>query len=485
MSREILELQPKLLWKSFYELTQVPRPSKHEDKIQKFMYNFGQGLGLETIKDEVGNIIIRKPATTGMENKKGVVLQAHLDMVPQKNAGVTHDFEKDPIQTYIKDGWVHAKETTLGADNGIGVAAIMAVLASNDVEHGAIEALFTCDEETGMTGAQELKSNVLHGDILMNLDSEDEGELYVGCAGGIDGEAEYSYDTEECPVNHKGFELHIQGLQGGHSGMDIHKGKGNANKLLVRFLKSFDSLGIRIAEMEGGSLRNAIPREAHAFIALPNDKKDDFEQAVCEYKQILRKEYEDTEPSIDVVIKSVGTPASVIVKKDAVAIINSLLVCPNGVVRMSTAMENLTETSNNLARVEVRDGKMLVQCLMRSSSESAKAALVDTFKAVFELIGANVAVFGAYPGWQPNMKSSILSAMQEVYKNTFGKTPEIKAVHAGLECGLLGAIYPNWDMISFGPTIRSPHSPNERVNIDTVNKFWIFLKESLKNIPNK
>lgn len=485
MSKEILELKPELLWKSFYELTQVPRPSKHEDKIQKFMYDFGKNLGLETIKDEVGNIIIRKPATPGMENKKGVVLQAHLDMVPQKNAGVTHNFEKDPIKTYIKDGWVHAEDTTLGADNGIGVAGIMAVLASNDIEHGLVEGLFTCDEETGMTGAQELKPNILQGDILMNLDSEDEGELYVGCAGGIDGEAEYTYQTEECPMNHKGFELHIKGLQGGHSGMDIHKGKGNANKLLVRFFKTFENLGIRLAEMEGGSLRNAIPREAHAFIALPSDKKADFEKAVATYKQIIQKEYEDTEPTVDVIIKSVGTPDEVIVKKEASNIVNSLLACPDGVIRMSTAMENLTETSNNLARVEVRDGKMLVQCLMRSSSESAKDALVHTFKAVFDLIGANVAVFGAYPGWQPNMKSSILATMKKVYENTFGKIPEVKAVHAGLECGLLGAIYPNWDMISFGPTIRNPHSPNERVNIETVDKFWVFLKESLRNIPNK
>lgn len=485
MSNEILSLKPELVWKYFYQLTQVPRPSKHEDKIQQFVYDFGTSLGLETIKDAIGNIIIKKSATLGMENKKGVVLQAHLDMVPQKNEGVEHDFEKDPIQTYIKDGWVHAKDTTLGADNGIGVAAIMAVLTSDDVEHGPIEALFTCDEETGMTGAENLKADLLDGDILMNLDSEDEGELYVGCSGGIDGEAEFSYQTEECPIGMKGYELHIKGLQGGHSGMDIHKGKGNANKLLMRFLKSYHSLNIRLVEAAGGSLRNAIPREAYAFIALPEANVSTFEETVKEYEVIIRKEYEDVEPELAVIVKPVGVPHNVILVKDTAQIINTILACPDGVERMSTAMEGLTETSNNLARIEIKDGKVLVQCLLRSSSESAKQALLERFYAVFELVGAEVTSFGAYPGWQPNMKSPILASMQEVYKATFGKIPEIKAVHAGLECGLLGAVYPNWDMISFGPTIRNPHSPNERVNIETVEKFWIFLKESLKQIPVK
>lgn len=485
MNKTILDLEPKHLWKHFYALTQVPRPSKHEDKIQHFMYEFGKGLGLETLKDETGNIIVRKAATPGMENRKGVVLQAHLDMVPQKNAGVAHDFEKDPIQTYIKDGWVHAKDTTLGADNGMGVAAIMSVLAADNLEHGSIEALFTCDEETGMTGAQELKSGILKGDILMNLDSEDEGELYVGCAGGIDVEIEVPYATENCPDAMKGYELHVKGLKGGHSGMDIHLGKANANKLLVAFLQKYTNLGIRISEAEGGSLRNAIPREAHAFIALANDKVAEFEAAVKEYETAMQKEYKDIEPDLTVSIKSVGTPQTVIESQKAAEMIAALVACPNGVERMSKDMEGLTETSNNMARIEFRNGKLLVQCLTRSSDDEQKHNLVQKIAGAFSDVKADVATFGAYPGWQPNMDSAILKTMQEVYRNYFGRTPEIKAVHAGLECGLLGAVYPNWDMISFGPTIRNPHSPNERVNIETVAKFWEFLAASLKAIPMK
>lgn len=485
MSNEISKLDPKVVWEHFYSLTQVPRPSKHEDGIQKFMYDFGKNLGLETIKDETGNIIIRKPATPGMEDRQGVILQAHLDMVPQKNAGVAHDFEKDPIQTYVKDGWVHAKDTTLGADNGIGVAAAMAILSSNDLKHGPIEGLFTCDEETGMTGAQELKPNILQGDILMNLDSEDEGELYVGCAGGIDVEIEVPYTTENCPDAMKGFELHVKGLKGGHSGMDIHLGKANANKLLVSFLDKYAELGISISEAEGGSLRNAIPREAHALIAVPNDKVADFKTAVKEYETAMQQAYKDIEPDLAIIIKSVGTPKHVLKMEDANKLLAAVLACPNGVERMSEDMEGLTETSNNMARIEFHNGKLLVQCLTRSSNDEQKNALVDKIKAAFGSLNAEIATFGAYPGWQPNMSSAILKTMQEVYKNHFGKTPEIKAVHAGLECGLLGAVYPNWDMISFGPTIRNPHSPNERVNIETVGKFWDFLQASLKAIPVK
>lgn len=485
MNNEISTLEPHIVWKHFYSLTQVPRPSKHEDKIQQFAYDFGKSLGLETIKDKTGNIIIKKPATAGMENRKGVILQAHLDMVPQKNAGVAHDFEKDPIQTYIKDGWVHAQDTTLGADNGIGVAAAMAVLSSNDLEHGPIEALFTCDEETGMTGAQELKPDVLDGAILMNLDSEDEGELYVGCAGGIDVEIEATYATEDCPDGMQGYELHVKGLKGGHSGMDIHLGKANANKLLIAFLQKHANLELRLAEAEGGSLRNAIPREAHALIAVANDKVTDFEAAVKAYQSAMQKQYKDIEPDLTVSIQAVGTPKSVIVTKDADTLIEAIVNCPNGVERMSEDMEGLTETSNNVARIEFRNGKLIVQCLTRSSNDAQKQALVEKIKTAFDKVAAEIATFGAYPGWQPNMDSAILKTMQEVYKTEFGKIPEIKAVHAGLECGLLGAVYPHWDMISFGPTIRNPHSPNERVNIETVGKFWEFLKASLKAIPVK
>ncbi len=485
MSNEIQNLEPQILWKHFYSLTQVPRPSKHEDLIQKFAFDFGKSLGLETIKDEIGNIIIRKPATPGMENRKGVILQAHLDMVPQKNAGIDHDFEKDPIQTYIKDGWVHAQDTTLGADNGIGVAAAMAVLSSNDLEHGPIEVLFTCDEETGMTGAQELKPNILQGDILMNLDSEDEGELYVGCAGGIDVEVEVPYTMEDCPDGMKGYELHVKGLKGGHSGMDIHLGKANANKILVNFLQKYANLGVRLSEAEGGSLRNAIPREARALLAVPSNKTAEFEASVKKYEAEMQKEYKEIDPDLKLLLKNVGTPKKVIETKEVSALVDALVKCPNGVERMSTAMKGLTETSNNMARIEFLNGKLLVQCLTRSSDDKQKMLLVDKIKAAFADVKAEIASFGAYPGWQPNMDSAILKTMQEVYHKEFGKIPEIKAVHAGLECGLLGAVYPNWDMISFGPTIRNPHSPNERVEIETVGKFWRFLKASLKATPVK
>lgn len=485
MSNEISKLDPKIVWEHFYALTQVPRPSKHEDKIQKFMYDFGKSLGLETIKDEIGNIIIKKPATPGMENRQGVVLQAHLDMVPQKNAGVAHDFEKDPIQTYIEDGWVHAKDTTLGADNGIGVAAIMAVLSSKDIEHGPIEGLFTCDEETGMTGAENLKAGVLDGDILMNLDSEDEGELYVGCAGGIDVEVEVAYTLENTPNDMKGYQIDAKGLKGGHSGMDIHLGKANANKLLVEFLHKNETLGIRLSEAEGGSLRNAIPREAHALVAVPNNKVADFEKAIKEFEKEKQEEYKAIEPTLQFEAKEVGAPKQVIEAEEAKKLIDALVACPNGVEAMSKDMEGLTETSNNMARIEFLKGRLLVQCLTRSSVDTAKMALTEKIRASFDEVDAEFATFGAYPGWKPNMKSTVLKAMQEVYKETFGKTPEIKAVHAGLECGLLGAVYPNWDMISFGPTIRNPHSPDERVNIETVDKFWTFLKASLKAIPVK
>ncbi len=485
MNDEIKYLKPDTIWKNFYQLTQIPRPSKHEDRIQAFMLDFGQKLGLRTEKDEAGNIYIFKPATKGKEHLKTVVLQAHLDMVPQKNNGIEHDFEKDPIQTYVEDGWVRARGTTLGADNGMGAAAAMAVLEATDIAHGPIEALFTSDEETGMYGAMNLRPNVLQADILLNMDSEDEGELYVGCAGGIDGEAEYSYEMENCPDDYLGFELHIKGLGGGHSGMDIHKGKGNANKLLFRFLKIVQGLDIRLSEASGGSLRNAIPREGSAFVAVPQKNRESFLKAAATYNETIRREYKTVEPNLEATTNEVGVPKKVIVKTDATKIINAVLACPNGVTRMSADMEGLTETSNNLARVEVQNGQFLVQCLMRSSSETAKEALVDEFKAVFELMGARTVTFGSYPGWQPDMDSEILNIMQSVYAEKYGKTPKIMAVHAGLECGLLGAVYPNWDMISFGPTIRNPHSPDERVHIESVAKFWDFLVATLHQIPVK
>ncbi len=486
MSKEILNLEPKAIWKHFYSLTQIPRPSKHEDAIQAFMVKFGNDLGLETIKDEVGNIIIKKPATAGMEDRMGVVLQGHLDMVPQKNSDKDHNFETDPIETLIDGEWVTANGTTLGADNGMGVAAAMAVLEATDLVHGPVEALFTSDEETGMTGANGLKAGILNGDILINMDSEDEGELYVGCAGGEDANIEFDYEEVAVPAGVKAFKIAITGLKGGHSGMDIILGRGNANKLMFRLVqKAGEDLGLRLASVDGGSLRNAIPREAFAVVTVPAENADKFVEFVKAYNAITSQELAATEPFMNIEAMPADMPAFLIDEKTQNNVSRAVRACPNGVIRMSDSMPGLTETSTNLAIVKSGDKKIRVACLMRSSVDSAKDSLAGRIEAVFTLAGGKVWFDGAYPGWKPNMDSPILKTMQDVYNNKYGKIPEIKAIHAGLECGILGGPYPNWDMISFGPTIRFPHSPDEKVNIDTVKKFYDFLLETLKNIPKK
>jgi len=486
MSKEIQNLEPKALWKHFYNLTQIPRPSGKEQASIEFIKKFAQDLKLEVIVDEVGNVIVRKPATPGMENRKGVVLQGHLDMVPQKNSDKQHDFEKDPIDAYVDGEWVKAKGTTLGADNGIGVAAALAILEAKDLVHGPIEGLFTIDEETGMTGAFGLKSGILKGDILMNLDSEDEGELYVGCAGGLDANITFPYKSAPVPAGMVAYKLSITGLKGGHSGLDIILGRGNSIKLLFRFMYHAEkSFGLRIASIDGGSLRNAIPREAFAVVVVPSAKASEFEKSVTTYLNIYKSEFSMTEPSLSFVAEKTTMPSTLIDDKTQYNLIRAAFGCPNGVVRMSDSVPGLVETSNNLARVYSDNNNIYAQCLLRSSVDSSKEALGDKVSAVFELAGADVVLTGAYPGWKPNPKSPILTVMQDVYKKKYGKTPEVKAIHAGLECGLLGGAYPNWDMISFGPTIRSPHSPDERVNIETVNKFWDFLVEVLKAVPVK
>ncbi|MDX9769583.1 MAG: aminoacyl-histidine dipeptidase [Tenuifilaceae bacterium] len=486
MSNSIANLDPKILWKHFYSLTQIPRPSKHEQAAVDFVVKFGKDLGLETIVDEVGNVIIRKPATPGMENRKGIILQGHLDMVPQKNSDKKHDFEKDPIEAYIDGEWVTANGTTLGADNGIGVAAAMAVLEDTSLVHGPVEALFTIDEETGMTGAFNLKPGLLKGDILMNLDSEDEGELYVGCAGGMDANIKLAYKDEAAPAGYTFVKLSVTGLKGGHSGMDISSGRGNSIKLLFRFLRYAEKqFNIRLASIDGGSLRNAIPREAFAVVGVPTDKLSNLEQAAKEHLNIYKAEFSKVEPDMVFTVDKVDAPKSVIDSKAQWGIIRGVFGCPNGVIRMSDAMPGLVETSTNLARVYNENGVIYVQCLLRSSVDTAKEALGEKIASVFEMAGAEVSFAGSYPGWKPNMDSAILKAMSEVYKSNWGKTPEIKAIHAGLECGILGGVYPNFDMISFGPTIRYPHSPDEKVKIDTVDMFWKFLVEVLKNAPQK
>lgn len=486
MSNQILNLEPKAVWKHFYSLTQIPRPSKHEGAVVEFMKQFAAQNHLECILDEVGNVILRKPATPGMENRKGIVLQGHLDMVPQKNSDKAHDFEKDPIEAYIDGEWVTANGTTLGADNGIGVAAAMAVLEAKDIAHGPIEALLTIDEETGMTGAFGLEAGILQADILINLDSEDEGELYIGCAGGTDANAKFHYTEVPVSGSVKGLKINVTGLKGGHSGMDIVLGRGNANKVLFRFLKSAEAdYGFRMSNIEGGSLRNAIPREAFATGTIPADKADAFTTGLKAYATIAKAELAATEPDMSITFEEIPAPATWIDAKTQGNLIRAINACPNGVMRMSDAMENLVETSTNLAIVKSKDGVIEVNSLMRSSVDTAKEGLAVMVASVFELAGAEIEFTGTYPGWRPNPHSEILKLAGEVYNEKYGKIPEVKAIHAGLECGLLGAVYPHWDMISFGPTIRYPHSPDEKVNIATVAKFYDYLVEMLKRAPLK
>ncbi|NOR87433.1 MAG: beta-Ala-His dipeptidase [Bacteroidales bacterium] len=486
MNKDISNLEPKVLWKHFHTLTQIPRPSKYEDAIQDYMMKFGQDLGFETIKDEVGNVIIKKPATAGMENRKGVILQGHLDIVPQKNSDKVHNFATDPIEAFIDGDWVTANGTTLGADNGMGVAAAMAVLEAKDLVHGPIEALFTADEETGMTGAFGLKNDVLDGDILLNIDSEDEGELYIGCAGGIDATAVFEYKEAQVAEGMAAYKLMVKGLKGGHSGIDIPLGRGNSNKIMFRFLKKASKeYGVRISRIVGGSLRNAIPRETFVNLVLPEGNASGFEQEVEHFEEIVKKELSSVEPDFSFIFKEIDTPDSVIDEKTQNSLIHAVYACPNGVMRMSNDMEGLVETSTNLAIVKSGNFKIEVQSLLRSSVETSKNDLKEMIDSVFTLAGAEIIFDGAYPGWKPNPNSEILDSMKEVYNKKWGRVPEIRAIHAGLECGLLGAVYPKWDMISFGPTIRHPHSPDEKVNIETVGKFWEYLVETLKSIPAK
>lgn len=486
MKNEILKLYPSDLWNNFYQLTQIPRPSKHETKVVEYLKDFGKSLGLEVKTDKVGNVIICKPATSGFENRIGVILQGHVDMVPQKNSDKTHNFETDPLELQIVDGWIKANGTTLGSDNGIGVAAAMAVLQSTTIEHGPIEALFTIDEETGMTGAFGLQPKLLSGNILLNLDSEDEGELYVGCAGGTNANIEFTYNEVEVPKGMAGFKLSLTGLKGGHSGLDIAKGRGNANKLIFRFIKfAISQLGARLASIDGGNMRNAIPREAFAIIAIPQREVGILKKTVTEFESIFKNEFGSVEPNITFNAEPCDTPNTLIHEMVQDDLINAIQACPNGAMRMNTDMVGLVETSTNLAIVKSENGKIKVLCLLRSSVDTAKDDLESSFESLFSLAGANIIFDGQYPGWKPDMNSPILKVLKDTYHNLYGKTPAVKAIHAGLECGILGSIYPKWDMISFGPNIRFPHSPDEKVEISSVGKFWDFMIETLKSIPSK
>jgi dipeptidase D len=482
--KKITALQPVEIWKHFDALTRIPRPSKKETRVVEFIKDFGRKAGLETRVDAVGNVIIRKPATPGMEKRRGVILQAHLDMVPQKNSDKKHDFEKDPIETLIDGEWVKANGTTLGADNGIGIASMLAVLESKSLIHGPIEALFTVDEETGMTGAFELKPGMLKGDILLNLDSEDEGELYVGCAGGIDGNITFSYAAEPVPAGYLTYAIHVKGLRGGHSGLDIHLGRGNSNFILFRLLYAATrNKDVRIVEVEGGNMRNAIPREASAMVVVSKAQEAELIKILENTSKIIRTELRSREPDLKIEILRSSGAKRMMKRSFQKRLIGAIYACPNGVIRMSDDMPGLVETSTNLAIVKTEGKKINVHCLLRSSVDSAKHALADRMRALFEMAGAKVEFKGSYPGWKPNMDSGILKVMKKAYEKKYGTVPVVKAIHAGLECGLIGGVYPKLDMISFGPTIRHPHSPDEKVHIPSVQKFWDFLAETLKNVP--
>lgn len=483
---DIRQLAPNLLWKHFYSLTQIPRPSGKIEPVGSFLADFGKSLGLETLRDEAGNVLVRKPATPGMENRKPVVLQAHMDMVPQKNSGVAHDFENDPIDAYIDGEWVTARDTTLGADNGIGVAAAMAVLESTDIAHPAIEMFITVDEETGMHGAFGLQPDFLKGEILINMDSEDEGELYVGCAGGIDANVSFTYTEVPVPDGDVALKVTLKGLKGGHSGVDIHLQRANANKLMFRFLKeAVAEYEARLAGIDGGSLRNAIPREAVAILTVPAEGVQDVLELVDEYAALFTREYAGVEDGISFTAEQTALPAGLLPEEIQDDLINGVTACPNGVYRVLPEMPSVVETSNNLAIVQSDGTTVECKCLIRSSVESRKDELASMVASTFSLAGAKVEFSGAYPGWKPNLQSPILKEMTRVYEENYGKTPKVMIIHAGLECGILGMNYPHMDMISFGPTIRYPHSPDEKVNIATVEKFWDYLVKTLAAIPVK
>ena len=487
MSQEIRNLEPKVLWNQFANLNAVPRPSKKEDRVIAFMKDFGNQLGLETFEDAIRNVIIRKPATPGMENRKPVVLQGHLDMVHQKNADTVFDFDTQGIEMYVDGDWVRARGTTLGADNGLGVAAIMAILESKDIPHPAIEALFTIDEETGMTGALNLKGGILQGQILLNLDTEEDDEIDIGCAGGIDVTATAEFDEEETPEGSVGYIITVKGLNGGHSGMDIHKGLGNANKIMNRLLfDGFDNFGLQIASIQGGSLRNAIPRESVAKVIIAEVYDEAFVFDMQQIVNEIKTELKSTEPNLEIVFEKLDTPPAKVMPSIAqFYFVRAMYTAHNGVYRMSADFDNLVETSNNIAKVELANGQLSVQCLTRSSVESAKMDLANALRSAFELMGCEVEFSGSYPGWTPNSKSEILDVLTSIYEKQNNEKAKVVACHAGLECGILGANYPNMDMISFGPTIHGAHSPDERASISSSQKFWKFLVEILGSIPLK
>ena len=482
----IKDLQPKVVWNNNYGLTQIPRPSKHEGKVIEYLYNWGVSHGLETIKDETGNIIIRKPATPGFENRKGVILQGHMDMVPQKTGDSNHDFLNDPITTLIDGDWVTADRTTLGADNGIGVALGLAVLEDPAVKHGPVEVLVTYDEETGMTGANKLRPGVLKGDILINLDSEDEGELCVGCAGGLDAKADFKYRKYNTPKGYKGLRIKVSGLQGGHSGMDISLYRANANKVMCRILLPLlENFGAKVVSFTGGSLRNAIPFEAVCEIVLPEENVNSVKKLIVNIFEEVKAEYVESDPSAAMELTSVPAAPKFIQGSVMLNAVKAMIACPSNVIRMSQSMPGLTETSINMAIVRTERGHIRVHSLMRSAIDTAKADLAERVRCIFELAGAEISFAGGYSGWRPKLDTPMNKVMMEQFEKVYGYPMKVMATHGGLECAIMGAKYPNWEMVSIGPTIRYPHSPDERLKIDTVGRTWDYLKAVLENVPEK
>mgnify|MGYP006071988685 FL=1 len=485
MSLAIRNLAPKEVWNMFADLNAVPRPSKKEERVIQFMVNFGENLNLETFVDKVGNVIIKKPATKGLENRKTVVMQSHLDMVHQKNADTVFDFDTEGIKMLVEGDWVTADGTTLGADNGLGVASIMAVLASTAIEHPNLEALFTIDEETGMTGAMGLEGGILKGEILLNLDTEEDDEIGIGCAGGIDLTASRTYLEDQSADNTAGFTISVKGLNGGHSGMDIIKGLGNANKIMNRLLfDGFTNFGLRISEINGGSLRNAIPRESVAVISIDKIATEAFLLETGLLIDSIKEEFASIETNLVITIEKTTLPKKVMEIGAQEGLTKSIYAALNGVYRMTPDIADLVETSNNIARVVVKNGKIEIGCLTRSSSETNKTDLANSLRSAFELSGFDVQLSGDYPGWQPNVSSKVLDIVTNLYDKLHGEKALVASCHAGLECGLLGQNYPEMDMVSFGPTIRGAHSPDERASISSTQKFWKFLIEILKNIPS-
>ena len=476
--------EPQSLWNHFADLNEVPRPSKKEERVIAFMMEFGKSLNLETIKDPIGNVIIKKPASPGMENRKKVILQSHLDMVHQKNNDTVFDFDNEGIKMRVKEDWIDAEGTTLGADNGIGVATIMATLSSNDINHPAIEAFFTIDEETGMTGAKEMDGSMFDGEILLNLDTEDDDELSIGCAGGIDTNTTYTYKKEPILNESKCIEICVKGLLGGHSGMDIDSGRGNANKWLSRILWTLSQkMNVQLISFDGGGLRNAIPREASCLVSIRNNEYDSFSTIFETMTRTFKEEYHSIETQMDLSFKESNTSDDAVSSEDYTKIINTLCSVHNGVFRMSPDIDGLVETSSSLARVEIKNGTFITQSLQRSSVDTTRDEVAMVIKSCFENMDCDVVQSGEYPGWQPNPNSKILVIMEQLYKDMFKEDPQVKACHAGLECGILGKHLPGVDMISFGPNIRAAHSPDEKVQISSVQKFWKFYLETLNQIP--